>query len=162
MFYFAFGADMQSEALADLLGHSVQGRRARLPSFRLAFTARSEDWEGGIADIVREEGSDVEGVVFELSPADELRMGFAEGLVEGPYRRRRVQVELEDGTEVDAVAREVARKEPHVAPSAPYLDALVSGAIEQGLSEGYIDFLMQLYPDLATPHSRPFDEDDEE
>jgi hypothetical protein len=58
------------------------------------------------------------------------------------------------------VAREVARKLPHVAPSAKFLDEMVSGAIEQGLSEGYVNFLMQLYPDVATPHSRPWAEDE--
>ena len=156
MLYFAYGADMQAEALADALGHPVEGRRGRLPGFRLAFTAHSDDWEGGVADIVREEGAEVEGVLFELSPADELRLGFAEGLVEGPYRRRRVRAETEGGEEVEALAREVAQKEPHIAPSASYLDAMVSGATEQGLSEAYVDFLMQLYPDVATPHSRPW------
>ena len=51
MLYFAFGADMQGEALAELLGHPVKGRRARLPGFRLAFTARSSDWEGGLKQL---------------------------------------------------------------------------------------------------------------
>jgi hypothetical protein len=37
---------------------------------------------------------------------------------------------------------------------------MVSGAIEQGLSQGYVTFLMQLYPDVATPHSRPWAEDE--
>jgi hypothetical protein len=160
MHYFAYGADMQSDALAEALAHPVHGRRARLPGFRLAFTPHSDDWDGGVADILPEEGAEVEGVVFELSPADELRLGFAEGLGEGTHRRRRVRVELEDGEEVEATARDVARKDPHVAPSAQYLDAMVSGATEQGLSEGYINFLMQLYPDIATPHARPWAEDE--
>jgi hypothetical protein len=160
MFYFAYGADMPSGALASLIGHPVEGRPGRLPGFRLAFTARSDDWDGGVADILKEEGAEVEGVLFELTPADEMRLGFAEGLSDGPYRRRRVRIELPNGDEVEGVAREVARKLPHVAPSAKFLDEMVSGAIEQGLSEGYVNFLMQLYPDVATPHSRPWAEDE--
>jgi hypothetical protein len=156
MRYFAYGADMAGEALADLLGRAVEGRRARLPGFRLAFTARSQEWEGGVADIVREEGAEVEGVAFELTPADALRLDFAEGMADGPYRRRRVRVQLEGGEEVEAVAREVARKAPHIAPSPAYLDAMVSAATEQGLTEGYVDFLMQLYPDEPTPHTPAF------
>src|SRR5690349_16293813 len=106
MHYFAYGPDMASDLLADLLGHPVKGRRARLPGYRLAFTARSDDWEGGVADIVREDGADVEGVAFELTPSDELRFGFSEGLGEGPYRRTRVVVVFEDDREVEAAARE--------------------------------------------------------
>ncbi len=157
---FAYGADMGSAAVEGLLGRRVVARRALLRGFRLAFTTMSEDWEGGIADIVKDEEAEVEGVVFDLSPEDELRLGFAEGLEGGPYRRRRVPVELEDGEEGEAVAREVASKRPHIPPSPTYLDAMVSAATERGLSEGYIDFLLQLYPDEPTPLARAWSEDE--
>ena len=136
-----------------LLGRRVEGTRALLRGYRLAFTAYSDDWEGGVADLLRDEAGEVEGVLFELAPADELRMGFAEGLGDGAFRRRRVQVELENGAEVEAMAKEAARKEPFVPPSHAFLDAMVSGAMEQGLSQTYVNFLMQLYPDEATPHA---------
>lgn len=163
--------------MEELLGHPANGRRARLPGFRIAFTAFADDWGGGVADVVRDEEGEVEGVAFDLSPADVLRLEVAEGLAEGLYRRRRVRIEVEEGArgsegaqgseggqgsegaqgagaeETEAITDEVARKRPHVAPSAAYLDAMVSGATEQGLSQGYINWLLQLYPDDPTPHS---------
>jgi hypothetical protein len=154
MRYFAYGADMRGGAMDELLGHRAEGTRALLRGYRLAFTAYSDDWEGGVADLIRDEAGEVEGVLFDLSPTDELRIGFAEGLGESTFRRRRLRVELEDGTEVEALAREAARKGAFVAPSHAFLDAMVSGAMEQGLSQTYINFLMQLYPDEPTVHSR--------
>jgi len=159
VFYYAFGSNMRSEAMEGLLGHPVQGRRAVLRGFRLAFTAYAEDWGGGVADIVRDPSGEVEGVVFEVNPTDLLRLDVFEGLSETLYRRRKVRVELEDGTETEAVTYEVIRKRPHVAPSDGYLDAMVSGATEQGLSDGYINWLLQLYPDDPTPHRPPSDEE---
>ena len=99
------------------------------------------------------------GVVFEISPTDILRLDVYEGLTETLYRRRKVRVELENGSDTQAVTYEVTRKRPHVPPSDAYLDAMVSGATEQGLSEGYINWLLQLYPDEPSPHRPPADEE---
>jgi hypothetical protein len=95
----------------------------------------------------------------DLAAAEALRLKFEVGMAGGLIRLRRVRVEEEDGAESEAVALEVARKRAHVAPSAAYLDAMVSGATEQGLSEAYVDFLMQLYPDAVTPHTRPWEDE---
>lgn len=160
LLYFAYGADMRAQAMALVIGREAEGTRARLKGFRLAFTAFAQEWGGGVADLVRDEEGEVEGVVYELKGAEALRVELAEGLSEGLYRRRRVRVELESGEEADAIANEVASKRAHVPPSAAYLDAMVSGATEQGLSEGYVDFLLQLYPDEATRHAAaPSDEE---
>jgi gamma-glutamylcyclotransferase (GGCT)/AIG2-like uncharacterized protein YtfP len=150
---------MRSEAMQALLGHPAGGKRALLRGFRLAFTAYADDWAGGIADIVKDATGEVEGVVFEISPTDILRLDVYEGLTETLYRRRKVRVELESGADMEAVTYEVTRKRPHVPPSNPYLDAMVSGATEQGLSEGYINWLLQLYPDEPSPHRPPADEE---
>ncbi len=138
---------MRSAEIEELLGHPVEARRARLRGFRLAFTARSREWAGGVADIVKDEAAEVEGVLFDLQAADALRMGVEEGFSEGLRRRRRVKVEAEDGEEVEAVTLEVARKSPKVAPSPEYLDAMVEGASERGLTESYLTYLLSLYPD---------------
>lgn len=158
MFYFAYGSNMGADTMEEALGHSVSGRPARAPGFRIAFTAFAQEWQGGVADLVRDEASEVEGVVYEVTPADLLRLEFNEGLSEGLYRRRALRVELASGEELDAVASEVAKKRPHVAPSPHYLDAMVSGATEQGLSEAYIGWLLQLYPDEPTPHRSLWDD----
>lgn len=161
-YYFAYASDVRSGALAEILGRDPpRARRARLIGYRLGFTAFSQDWEGGVADIVREPGAGVEGVAFPLGAADVLRLDLYEGLDEGLYRRRHVRVELEDGREVSAFTYEVATKRAFVQPSAAYLDALVSGATEQGLSEGYIRGLLELYPDEAVERRSSWADDEE-
>ena len=158
-FYFAYGSEMSPEAMAVRLGHSPQGRPAVLRGFRLAFSSFSKDWGGGVADIVEEEGADVEGVLFPLSARDVLRLNVQEGLEEGDYRRRMVTVELEDGSPQEAMAYVVADKRPHVRPSQDYLDEMVSCATEQGLSEAYVHFLLQLYTDPDASPQLPRDDE---
>jgi cation transport regulator ChaC len=160
MWYFAYGSTMAGGAMEQVLGHPLEGRPALLRGFRLAFTAFGHEWQGGVADLVRDEAAEVEGVLFDLTAADLLRIDFNEGMSEGIYRRRAVEVELETGQEVQAVAHEVVDKQPHVPPSATYLDAMVSGATEQGLSERYVNWLLELYPDVPTPHRPAWDDDE--
>ena len=149
--YFAYGSDMRSVEIEELVGRPLEARRARLRGFRLAFTASSIEWSGGVADIVRDEEGEVEGVLFDLNAADALRMGVDQGFSEGLRRRRRVKVEAEDGEEVEAVTLEVRAKSARVAPSPAYLDAMVEGASERALSESYVTYLLTLYPDEG-PH----------
>jgi cation transport regulator ChaC len=125
----------------------------------LAFSSFSKDWGGGVADVVEEEGADVEGVLFPLSARDVLRLDVQEGLEEGDYRRRMVTVELEDGSSQEAMAYVVSTKRPHVPPSHAYLDEMVSCATEQGLSETYVHFLLALYPDPDAAR-RAYDDDE--
>lgn len=147
--YFAYGSDMRSGEIDELLGRPIGARRALLQGFRLAFTANSREWRGGVADITRDEEGQVEGVLFDLTGADALRMGVEEGFSEGLRRRRKVTVETEDGEQVEAVTLEVASKRGKVAPAPEYLDAMVEGASERGLKEGYVTYLLSLYPDDA-------------
>ncbi len=149
---------MRSVEIEELLGHPVGARRARLRGFRLAFTARSREWGGGVGDIVRDEEGEVEGVLFDLNAGDALRMGVEEGFGEGLRRRRRVKVEGEDSEEVEAVALEVAVKSAGVTPAPAYLDAMVEGASERGLTEGYVTYLLSLYPDVGKGRWRGGDE----
>lgn len=148
---------MRSGEIDKLVGRPLPARRARLRGFRLEFTANSREWRGGVADIVRDEEGEVEGVLFELWPSDALRIGVKEGFSEGLRRRRRVKVEAEDGEEVEALTLEVERKRVRVAPSPEYIDAMVEGASERGLTEQYVTYLLTLYPDEGPAASRRTD-----
>jgi gamma-glutamylcyclotransferase len=158
--FFAYGANMRSEAMEELLAHKVRGQPALLRGFRVAFSAFSEDWQGGVADLVRDPAGEVEGVAFALQPTDLLRLDVVEGLSDNLYKRRTVRIELADGAEEAAVAYEIEEKHPHVQPSAHYLDAMISGATDQGLSEAYIAWLLQLYPDEPSPQRPAFDSEE--
>ncbi len=158
--FFAYGPEMAPESMEELLGRPVRGARAIVRGFRLAFTAYSDEWEGGVADLVADPESEVEGVVYPLGPRDHLRLEVAEGWQDPRYGRLRVHAELEDGSRVEAVAREVAEKEGAVAPAAAYLDAMVQAGTQWGLSDGYLTWLLQLYPDPSTAHRDLWHEDE--
>jgi gamma-glutamylcyclotransferase len=148
---------MAPESMEQAVGRRMRGTRALVRGFRLAFTAYSQEWEGGVADIVADPEGEVEGVLYPLEPRDHLRLEVAEGWQDPRYGRRQVHALLEDGSTVEAVAREVESKEPSVAPSAAYLDAMIQGATDHGLSDGYIDWLLQLYPDPAVARAAGWD-----
>jgi len=159
-YLFAYGAEMVPGAMAQLLGRPVRGARAVVRGFRLAFTAYSEEWEGGVADLLADAEGEVEGVLYPLGPRDLLRIEVVEGWQDPRYGRILLQAEREDGTRVDAVARAVREKQPPVAPSPAYLDAMIQGGTAHGLSDGYLTWLLQLYPDPATPPRAAWAEDE--
>ena len=147
--FFAYGPEMASEAMAQLLGRTVAGQRAVVRGWRLAFTAYSDEWEGGVADLIEDPEGEVEGALFALVPRDLLRLEVVEGWQD-----------LEDGRRVEAVARAVERKDPSVAPSPAFLDAMIQAGTDLGLSDDYLTWLLQLYPDAHGPHSTAWGEEE--
>ncbi len=152
-YFFAYGVEVASQAMGELLGRPVQGTRALLQGYRIAFTTYSDQWEGGVADVVADLEGEVEGVVYPLTARDFLRLDVVQGWQDPLYRRLMVRVELEDGRHVEAMARKVGDKQASVPPAPAYLDAMIQGGTEQGLSDGYLAWLLQLYPDPAAPRT---------
>src|SRR5437868_4824253 len=77
MWYFAYGSNLNSQAVADWCRHHghrppavKSGRPAVLDNYRLCFPLFSEYWGGGIADIVYDPGKFVSGAVFDLTEAE--------------------------------------------------------------------------------------------
>ena len=109
---------------------------AELPDHRLTFRRRSIRWGAGVVDLVPAPGRSVWGVVYEL-PLGLGELDTKEG-AGWAYRRREVDVRLDDST-IGAVAYEVLEKEPaEVPPRADYVQLLVTGAREHGLPDTYI------------------------
>src|SRR5258705_9150790 len=77
MWYFAYGSNLNSRAVAEWARHHGHrpppmkpGRPAVLDNYPLSFPIFSEYWGGGIADIVYDPGKYVAGVLFDLGDAD--------------------------------------------------------------------------------------------
>jgi len=145
--YFAYGSNLLSGQMRTRCpGHRTSGP-AQLPEHRLAFTRRSRNWGGGVADILPAEGKTVWGLVYELTEADVERLDKHEG---HPtlYRRVPVAVTLADGQEVRAETYVVVKKAAReTRPSAAYLNTIVDGAREHGLPDEYVGFLEGLRAD---------------
>jgi hypothetical protein len=133
--YFAYGSNMDPDQMAHrgLAWSTAEG--AALAGYRLEFDfdARSR-WLGGAADILRDAGGTVEGVLYHL--ADDISVMDE---WEGGYRRVQVGVSLlADGTGREAWTYEVVRKGDRMTPSEVYAGQMLKGARDFGLSDGYV------------------------
>ena len=114
--------------------------KARLPDYRLAFDKKSPGWNCGVADIVKKEGSEVWGLIYEVTEECLKKLDFYEGHP-GFYRRFNVTVEDEGAEKVEALSYEVVDKEPFIPPSVRYLDIIKDAAREHDFPVSYRTFL---------------------
>jgi gamma-glutamylcyclotransferase len=156
MWYFAYGSNLNSQAVAEWCrhyGHRVPalkpGRAAVLDNYRLCFPVFSEYWGGGIADIVYDPGKYVAGVLFDLSEAEMKTLDAKvnrkmEGDKEvGLYKRIEVKVApLGKGEPVKAITYTGVNIEKyHIPPTQHYMDLLIQGCYRHGLSMMWVAYL---------------------
>src|SRR3954454_13047374 len=78
MWYFAYGSNLNSRAVAEWARHHGHrppamkpGKPAVLDNYRLCFPIYSEYWGGGVADIVYDPGKYVAGALFDLTEVEQ-------------------------------------------------------------------------------------------
>lgn len=157
--YFAYGSVLSlAHAREWCASHALDsatflgGTPARLSGWKLVFDVPSRFWQGRVANLVEAEGSAVEGVVFEVNDADRIAVLRKEGVATGLYRELKLPVQVGDET-VEAsvfVAEAEKRVEPGPA-SSRYVDALVEGARERGLSQEWQKAVATIERDEARP-----------
>jgi cation transport regulator ChaC len=157
--YFAYGSVISlAHAREWCASHALDvapflaGQPAKLEGYRLVFDVPSRFWQGLVADIVEEPGSVVEGVVFTIEDSARIAVLRKEGVATGLYRELVAPVVIGDA-HVDASIF-LAEPDKRVAPgpaSARYVDALIEGARERGLSSGWQKFLSSTPRDAGKP-----------
>ncbi len=113
----------------------------RLEGYELEFPRASKKRGCGVASITERSGSDVYGVLFNLSDEDFLKLDRAEGVAVGAYTREEIEVEALDTVRYLAQTYIAVRTESAPPPSREYLDMLIGGAIEHGLPSEYVEKL---------------------
>jgi hypothetical protein len=157
MWYFAYGSNLNSRAVAEWCRHygfrppvMKPGRPGTLPNYRLCFPIFSEYWGGGIADIVYDPGKYVAGVLFDLTENDlkvlDQKIGRtvdAAGNEIGLYRRIEVKVSPQaKGEAVKAMTYQGVNVERyHIPPTQHYMDLVIQGAYSFGLSMMWISYI---------------------
>lgn len=158
MWYFAYGSNLNARAVAEWcrqhgrrLPNLRRGRAAILSNYRLCFPVYSERWGGGIADIAYDPGKSVSGAIFDLSEEEmgilDLKVGRkldASGREIGIYKRIDVAVHpfLGKGERIPAVTYQATQNDrDHIPPTRFYMDLLIHGAYEHGLSTMWIAYL---------------------
>jgi len=99
--YFAFGSNLVARQMRERCPSSRPVSRARLDGWRIAFGGHSGSWDGAVADVVREAGAWVDGVLYELSAADVYALDAFEGHPYA-YLRRQLAVATPRGRRVKA------------------------------------------------------------
>ena len=156
MWYFAYGSNLNSRAVAEWCRHfghrppnMKAGQPAVLDNYRLGFSIYSEYWGGGIADIVYDPGKYVSGALFDLTEQDlsvlDLKVGrkLENGKETGVYRRIDVTVApLGKGDALRALTYQGTNADRyHIPPTQHYMDTLIQGAYTYGLSMMWISYL---------------------
>ena len=161
VFYFAYGANMQREKLAErgVAAESAQPAFVTGNLYHLAFRHR-----GGYATLVSKTAaeqackadSQVHGVLYELREQDLAKVAK----VETGYGLLRVEVQTYAGVKCSAMAfisRPSLRLKQSVAPSKRYLNLMQTGAVANRLDASYQSLLASISPaDEYTPLSAEY------
>lgn len=136
--WFVYGSSLDFDALASWCkehGYAVpdlsRAKPAELAGWRLAFNVRSNFWGGVVASMLPDPNSSVEGVVIPL-PAEAL--GFVrhkEGVLSGLFEEKK------DGA-MHFYTAASSRTVPEEKPAPRFLDTIVKGARDRGLSPEWI------------------------
>lgn len=147
--YFAYGSNMQFKQMRERCSSASFLGIAKLPGYKLAFTRYSRQWEGGVADIVESNHTEVYGVIYTLTRKDLEKLDGYEGYFEtqaahlNSYNRREIDIRpmAEPKTSVKAWTYFATKQAEVHPPSARYLQQIIEGAIGSGLPESYIAHL---------------------
>jgi len=137
---FAYGCLIDPEQLARHCDGAHMVGTARLNGYSLAFVPTSDDdWGGAVATLAQGQTNQwVEGVVYRIT-AHQLRvLDQYEEVDQGLYLRRKIWVQLGNGTMQMAWTFVATGNPGSEAPSTRYLQTLLRGAHRQGLSRAYI------------------------
>jgi phage replication-related protein YjqB (UPF0714/DUF867 family)/gamma-glutamylcyclotransferase (GGCT)/AIG2-like uncharacterized protein YtfP len=135
--YFAYGSNLSVAQMAARCPDAIDPRPATLADY---------DWlinERGVATVEPFEGSEVHGILWQVSDSDLASLDCAEG-VPVRYRRDRLKVDTNDGP-VDAWVYIDHRVEPGH-PRDGYLERIVDGATHHGLPPRWLEFLRRWDP----------------
>ncbi|MEM8856798.1 MAG: gamma-glutamylcyclotransferase family protein [Chloroflexota bacterium] len=146
MLNFSYGSNMSTRYVRDYCPSAKYVMRATLPNFEIQFRRFSTDLNGGISTIIEAPGQRVEGVIYDIPEKEILELDILEDLPLGLYRRDSFLVLGEDQQWHTADLYRVVKPEGPFAPSAKYIEMMITGATEHQLSPAYIDKLKNLRP----------------
>jgi len=143
--YFAYGSNMSPNVISEVCPSFTFLGIARLDGYRIAFTRYSDNWRGGVADIIDELGMSLYGVLYEIEEKEVEDLDRKEGYG-SKYTKTEVDVVLlPDLYTYAAIVYVVISKESsEISPSREYLDTMIEGAKCWGIRRKYISFLESL------------------
>lgn len=123
------------------------GERASAVGWSVAFNKKKKDGTAA-ANILPSKSCVVMGVLYQLAPRQWKALKTSEGK---GYREEPISVQTDTGN-CDAVTLVAVKATEGIRPSVDYLDKIIAGAREHGLSENYIATVVGKADEQADGH----------
>ena len=137
--YAAYGSNMDPAQMMERAPHSPMAGTGWLVGWRLTFGGEDLGWEGALATIVEEPGSQVFVVLYDVTPEDEARLDRWEGSELLLHQKIRLRVQTLEGS-VLAWLYVLDAYEGGL-PSARYLGVVSDAAESAGAPADYVSDL---------------------
>jgi gamma-glutamylcyclotransferase (GGCT)/AIG2-like uncharacterized protein YtfP len=137
--YAAYASNLDPEQMLRRAPHSPARSTGWLMGWRLTFGGEELSFEGALATVVEDAGSQVFVMLYDVPPSDEPELDRWEGSALGLYRKIRVRVETLDGDE--AAWLYVLNGYEGGLPSARYLGLIADAAEAAGAPDDYVTAL---------------------
>lgn len=120
--YFAYGSNLDHIQMAERCPRSRLLGVGSLSDMKLSFTGHSSRWDGGVATVLSERGAVVEGILYQLTSEDLIRLDRFEG-VPTVYERTQKAVAIWTGDACRAWVY-LHREEDWTKPSVEYFEQI--------------------------------------
>jgi cation transport regulator ChaC len=139
--YFAYGSNMNRAQFRSRAPQMLEEINAELKNYELVFNKKVR---GGTAsaNIQQAPGKSVHGVLYRISEITFKSLDRYEG-APVHYRRIEVKVNAADGREMNAQVFIAAKVEKGLKPASHYVQTILTGAEEHGLSPEYLDSIRE-------------------
>jgi gamma-glutamylcyclotransferase (GGCT)/AIG2-like uncharacterized protein YtfP len=134
--YAAYGSNLDPRQMMERAPHSPVQGTGWLVGWRLTFGGEDVGWEGALATVVEDPGSQVFVMLYDVPPQDEGALDRWDGASLGVYRKIRVRVETLEG-DVPAWLYVLDAWEGGL-PSARYLGIMADAAEAAGAPDDYV------------------------
>ncbi|XP_055592772.1 gamma-glutamylcyclotransferase-like [Uranotaenia lowii] len=150
--YFAFGSNLYSKRIHMGSPSAVRNGIGYLEGYRLDFFHYAARWRGAPATIVESEGHRVWGALWQINTTNLPDLDKQEGVHNQVYKALTLPVHLPNGNTIECRVYQLVKNPPvqdfeeadrpfERQPSQSYMKYIVSGAIETGLPEDYVQIL---------------------
>jgi gamma-glutamylcyclotransferase len=131
-YYFAYGSNIDKIQMKHRCPFSYRIGVATLKDYKVFTSHKSKSWKGGVFSIKEEIGSEVKGLLWEITPEDLVSLDHYEGYP-SVYDRRELEVVLENGVKRQAIVY-ISNRIENVEVSEIYLNHCEEAAKNEGFS----------------------------
>lgn len=139
--YAAYGSNMDPAQMAERAPHSPVAATGWLPGWRLTFGGEDYVWEGALATVVEDPGSEVFVVLYDVAREDQRALDRWEGSELGLHTKLRLRIQTLEGGVVAWLY--VLDSYEGGLPSARYLGVLADAAEAAGAPTEYVTALRE-------------------